>query len=288
MSNGYGYSGGGGRGINLRILIGLGIAVFGVIAYFMKTQVNPTTGEKQRVSLDAGDEIRLGIQAAPQMINQMGGEVPAGDPKTRLVKETGQRLVQSTEAARSPYKNDFAFHLLRDDQTINAFALPGGQIFITRALFDRLETQAQLAGVLGHEMGHVVERHTAQQMAKQGLGQSLVWAVTVGASDDSRKSQAAYAVGQMLNQVTQLGYSREHESQADSKGLQYMTDAGFTPEGMLGVMRVLQAASRGNRQPEFLSTHPDPGNRYEKTKEFIAKNFPDGVPSSLTQGVRLK
>src|SRR5947207_9007734 len=111
MSNGYGYSGGGGRGITLRILIGLGIAVFGVIAYFMKTQVTPTTGEKQRVSLNAGDEIRLGIQAAPQMINQMGGEVPASDPKTRLVKETGQRLVQSTEAARSPRSEEHTSEL---------------------------------------------------------------------------------------------------------------------------------------------------------------------------------
>src|SRR5213075_1584716 len=107
----------------------------------------------------------------------------------------GQNVVAHSLAGRSPY--EFDFHLLADAETINAFALPGGQIFITRALFDRLETQAQLAGVLGHEMGHVVERHTAQQMAKKGLGQSLVRAVTVGASDDSRKSQAAYAMSQM-------------------------------------------------------------------------------------------
>src|SRR5438445_408510 len=108
MSMGYGSygggGGGGGRGFNFRILIGVGIAIFGVIGYLMKTQVNPTTGEKQRVSLNAGDEIRLGMQAAPQMINQMGGEVPASDRRAQMVQQTGQRLVQSTEAGRSPYK----------------------------------------------------------------------------------------------------------------------------------------------------------------------------------------
>ncbi len=276
------------RGFNPRILIGLVVAIIGVIGYFMKTQVNPTTGEKQRVNLNVDQEIALGLQAAPRMIAEMGGEASPADPKAQLVRETGRRLVQSTEAARSPYKEKFEFHLLRDDRTINAFALPGGQIFITRALYDRLENQAQLAGVLGHELGHVIERHTAQQMAKQGLGQALVTAVTVGASDDYRKAAAAQAIGSMLNQVTQLGYSREHESESDSKGLAYMTQAGFTPEGMLGVMRILQEASKGSRQPEFLATHPDPGNRLEHIKEFIAKNYPNGIPSALTTGVRLR
>jgi predicted Zn-dependent protease len=283
MPFGYGNDG---RGFSPRILIGVAIAIFGLVGYFMKTQTNPVTGEAQRVNLNVNQEIALGLQAAPRMIAEMGGEVPPSDPDARLVRETGRRLVQYTEAGRSPYR--FDFHLLRDDRTINAFALPGGQIFITRGLYDKLENQAQLAGVLGHEIGHVIERHTAQQMAKQGLGQALVTAVTVGASDDYRKAAAAQAVGSMLNQVTQLGYSREHESEADSKGLQYMTQAGFTPEGMLGVMKVLQDASRGNRQPEFLATHPDPGNRYAKIKEFIAKNYPQGIPSSLTNGVRLR
>src|SRR5205085_11027195 len=115
------------------------------------TEVKPVTGEKQHIALNTDQEIALGLQAAPQMVAEMGGEVPSSDPQAQTVKEIGQRVWQSSDARRSPYK--FAFHLLADPKTINAFALPGGQIFITRGLLTKLENEAQLAGVLGHETG---------------------------------------------------------------------------------------------------------------------------------------
>lgn len=281
----YGYGGGSGRSINPRIAIGVIIAIIGVVGYFMKTQTNPVTGEKQRVSLTVDQEIRLGLQSAPQMAAQMGGVVSASDPRAKLVKETGQRL-----AAQLPRENPyrFDFHLLRDNQTINAFALPGGQIFITVALYEKLETQAQLAGVLGHEIGHVINRHSAEHMAKSQLGGALVTAVAVGASDERGGGMSAAMIGQVVNQMIQMKYGRNDESESDDYGLKMMADAGFNPQGMLGVMRVLKEASKGNRQPEFMSTHPDPGNRAEKVKAFLEKNYPKGVPATLTDGVPLR
>jgi predicted Zn-dependent protease len=142
-----------------------------------------------------------------------------------------------------------------------------------------LENEAQLAGVLGHEIGHVVHRHSAQQMAKQGLGQALATAAGVG-SNDARIAAAA----QIANQMRQLSYSRKDESQSDSTGLNYMVKAGYDPREMLGVMRILQTASGGSRQPQFLSSHPDPGNRLQALDAIIKKEFKPEDLQQLTKG----
>src|SRR5947199_356069 len=124
-----------------------------------------------------------------------------------LVSEVGRRIVERSDAARSPYVDNFHFHLLNDPRTINAFALPGGQVFITRGLFDRLKNEAQLAGVLGHEIGHVIERHSAQQMATGQLGQLLTTAVGVGASGGQDRGRTAAMAAAMANQMLTLKYS---------------------------------------------------------------------------------
>ncbi len=104
----------------------------------------------------------------------MGGDIdPRDDERAMMVSEVGRRIVERSEASKSPYVGNFHFHLLSDPKTVNAFALPGGQVFITQALYGRLQNEAELAGVLGHEIGHVIERHSAQQMATGQLGQML-------------------------------------------------------------------------------------------------------------------
>ena len=201
-----------------------------------------------------------------------------------LVSEVGRRIVDRSDASKSPYVGNFHFHLLSDPKTINAFALPGGQVFITRALFDRLGNEAELAGVLGHEVGHVIERHSAEQMATGQLGQLLTVAVGVGASggdDNGRKAQMATA---MANQMLTLRFSRGDETEADDVGLKYMAQAGYDPQQMLEVMKILKEASGGSNQPEFLQTHPLPETRLEDIQNQIKKNYPDGVPSDLTKG----
>jgi predicted Zn-dependent protease len=283
FGGGYNRGGGGGRGFIVRSIIAPVNAIGGVNSYISSRQVNPTTGEVQHVGMNEDQEMRLGLQAAPQMAREMGGAVAASDPDAQLVDRVGKRLVSSTEAGQSPYRENFHFFLLNDTGTVNAFALPGGQVFITRALFDRLENEAQLAGVLGHEIGHVIHRHSAQQMAKQGLGQALATAAGVG-SDDARVAAAA----QIANQMRQLSYSRDHESQSDSTGLDYMVKAGYDPREMLGVMQILKTASGGSRQPQFLSSHPDPGNRLQTLQQIIDTKYRGQNLDQLTKGVSLK
>lgn len=281
----FGDGSGQGRGPNLRIVIAVVIALVALVGYFANTQINPVTGEKQRVAMSVPEEKALGLEAAPQMARKMGGAIdPSTDGRARLVAEVGERIVQRSDARKSPYVDNFHFHLLNDPQTVNAFALPGGQIFITEGLFDKLTNEAQLAGVLGHEIGHVIGRHSAVQMAKGRLGQLLAVAVGVGASDDRGRGRTAQMAALMANQMLQLRYSRGDESQADAFGLRYMAQAGYDPSAMLDVMEILKEASKGPRPPEFLASHPLPETRLEEIKEVLDQTYPDGVPSSFKKG----
>ncbi|MHC5543406.1 M48 family metalloprotease, partial [Singulisphaera rosea] len=166
MSFGGDEGAGGRNGLNLRLVGAVVVALIGIVMYMTQTQVNPVTGKSQHVAMDVDQEKAIGLQAAPEMAAKMGGAVPRDDPRARLVAEVGARLVERSDASRSPYVGNYHFVLLEDPETVNAFALPGGQVFITAGLLDKLGTEGQLAGVLGHEIGHVVSRHAAQQMAK--------------------------------------------------------------------------------------------------------------------------
>jgi predicted Zn-dependent protease len=242
-----------------RIFIGAVIAIIAVVSYYMKTDENPVTGEKQKVSLTVDQEIVLGLQSAPEMISEFGGE--SRDSKLRdYVERVGKKLVSSTEAGKSPYK--FNFYLLADEKTVNAFALPGGQIFITTALLKRLKTEDELAGVLGHEIGHVINRHSAEHIAKQELTQGLIQATDIATGDAGMISRF---VGSMIN----MKYGRDDELESDRYGVKYMIQSGYKPEAIIEVMRVLKDASGGGNQPEFMSTHPSPDNRIEKLREII-------------------
>jgi predicted Zn-dependent protease len=264
---GYGNSyGGGGGGIHLRTIIGIVVVLFGIISYYGHESVNPTTGERQHVSMTADDEISLGLQSAPQMAAEMGGEASPSEPAAQEVASIGQKIVERSEAAKSPYH--YQYHLLNDTRTINAFALPGGQVFITRGLYDKLSDEAELAAVLGHETGHVVERHAAQQIEKSRLGQSIVLGTGIAASNQ-RNGFATWAMADLANQMMQLRFSRDDESQADQKGLQFMTDAGFDPRAMIDVMNILKQVGGGGNTPEFLQTHPDPGDRSEAIESWM-------------------
>ena len=133
----------------IRLLIGVAIVVFAYLKKCSQQEVNPYTGKTQAVSLSPEQEIAIGLQQAPSMAQQHGGLYPNDDAQ-KLVDKVGARLINNTVAKQSGYK--YNFHLLRDDKSINAFALPGGQIFITYALFSKLKNEDQLAGVLGHEI----------------------------------------------------------------------------------------------------------------------------------------
>ena len=263
-----------------RLVIALILAGIGLFMYYSQSEINPVTGEKQYVALSTDEEIALGLNAAPEMAAQMGGVLDPDHPQSRKVKEVGRRVWQNSDAIKSPYQYDF--HLLADSQTINAFALPGGQIFITRGLLNQMENEAQLAGVLGHEIGHVLNRHAAEHMATGRLGQLLAAAAGVAASEDA--GTGGHIMAQMVNQMIQLRYSRGDEIESDEYGLRYMAQAGYDPSAMLDVMKILAEASGGRGGPDFLATHPHPDARFENIKKFLATHYPDGVPAQLTTG----
>ena len=256
-----------------RLVIAAIIALFAIISYFGTSSENPLTGEKQRVALTPEQEIALGYKSAPEMAAQMGG-VSRNAQAVALVQRVGDLLVKQSVAAKSPYR--FSFHVLADPKTVNAFALPGGPIFITEGLLRQLKSEAELAGVLGHEIGHVIARHSSERLAKQQLTQGLIGALVVGSGDYTTAQ-----IGQMVGSMINMKYGREDELESDSLGIRIMAEAGYGPRGMVRVMEVLAKASGGSRQPEFVSTHPAPENRSERIKQEIAKRFPNGVPENL-------
>jgi predicted Zn-dependent protease len=240
--------------------------VVAAIAFFKfcsQSDFNEVLGVTQYVGISEEQEIAIGLESAPKMIQQFGGLHPS-EQGQRLVKEVGRKLATSSAAAQTPYQYDF--HLLADPQTVNAFALPGGQVFITSALFTKLETEDQLAGVLAHEIGHVVARHGAERIAKMELTQGLTGAAVI-ASGDYSTAQAAQMIGNLIN----MSYGRDQELQSDELGVRFMLEAGYDPHALLDVMKILEEASGGQRQPEFASTHPSPENRLGRIREAIEK-----------------
>ena len=267
-----------------RILIALVIAVISIISYYSVKQENPITGQTQHIAMDVDQEVALGLEAAPQMAQEAGGLDPDPDVQ-RLVTQVGEHVVSSSDAHDTPYQ--FHFYALADEQTVNAFALPGGPVFITRGLLSKLSTEAELAGVLGHEVGHVVGRHTAAQIAKSRLAQGLIGAAGVAGSDEYGHGQQTAQLAAFAAQMVQLKYGRGDEIQADTLGVRFMAEAGYDPRALIQVMRVLSESSGPSRGPEFLSTHPDPGNRSQVITAAIERRFPNGIPGNLTMGARL-
>jgi predicted Zn-dependent protease len=245
----------------IRIFIGLAIVAFAFFKKCANTEENPYTGKEQAIALSTEEEIAIGLQSAPQMAQEYGGLYP-DEQAQAYVDMVGAKLVDNTVARETPYQYDF--HLLADPNTINAFALPGGQIFITYALFSKLENEDQLAGVLGHEVGHVLGRHSAERIANSEFWQTLAQGASVGADAGGLVSG--------IGQNVLLGNGRGDELESDDLGVRFMLKAGYDPYEMIDVMEILKAASGGSsRAPEFQSTHPDPDNRIEKIKESIKK-----------------
>ncbi len=269
------------RRLLVRMVIGLVVALFGLLSYCTNVVENPITGEQQRVQLSPRQEVVIGLKSRNQLAQQHGGLYP-DETLQNYIDTVGKRVVQQSVASTAPYP--FEFHLLRDPQTINAFALPGGQVFITAALLSRLSTEAQLAGVLGHEVGHVIARHGAEHLARQNLGAALVNAVGIAASDSPESGRQAAVLAQAVNQLVNLKYGRNDELESDRLGFRFMTESGYDPEGLVELMRILSSASGGSRSPEFLSTHPDPGNRVERLQSLIQEEYPSGIPTELDEG----
>jgi predicted Zn-dependent protease len=229
--------------------------------------VNPATGERELSLVSESQEIQIGRESDPAITSQMGGLYP-DSALQQYIRGVGMRLAASSERPSLPWS-----YKLLDDDLINAFALPGGFVYITRGILGYMNSEAEVAAVLGHETGHVTARHSASQitrvqLAQLGLGIGSIFSSTV------RDYGGAAATGL---QLLFLKYGRDDERQADELGFRYMTRIHYDPNGMSNVMRMLQSTTPagGGGVPNWLSTHPDPGDRVQSNEQRITASGTD-------------
>lgn len=264
-----------------RLLMALALAAFALFSYFGSKEFNPVLQEDQYVGITPDQEIALGLQAAPEMAAQFGGVHP-DESAQRFLDSVCAALINKSDAGGAEWPYECS--LLADDQTINAFALPGGQVFLTVGLYNEFQSEGQLAGVLAHEIGHVVGRHSAEQMARVRLTEGLTGAAVIAAYDpENPNSIGAAQMAQLVGGMINMRYGREDEIESDRLGVRFMAEAGYDPRAMIRVMEILAEAGGPSRQPEFFSTHPNPDRRIENIEEAIAEEFPDGVPVGLVE-----
>ncbi len=253
------------------------LVLLGLLGLVLGTgcSVNPATGARSLTLLTWDREVAMGVEAAPSMTTEFGGETPDAEAQA-YVDEVGNRLLGGIEEGVPELPWTFT---LLDSAVINAFALPGGQVYLSRGLADKLTSEAEMAGVIGHEIGHVTARHGNQRISKQlGLNIGLgVAAIIVGAADedsDIRKygqiGVPALAIG---GNVVMLKYGRDEELEADMLGVRYMARAGYNPVGQRMVMETLKRASGGSSQPEWLSTHPESDTRITRINGLLRSEY---------------
>ncbi len=241
---------------------------------------NPATGEKQFTLVSEGQEIQMGLEADPSIVGSMGLDPDSG--RQRYVRELGMRLARVSERPNLPW----TFRVI-DDPVVNAFAFPGGHIYVTRGILAHLNSEAELASVLGHEIGHVTARHSVTQMTRQQVAQLGLVVGTVLRPDLARYTGiASQGLGLLF-----LKYSRDDESQADHLGLRYMRRAGYDAHRMPEVYTLLERVSQaggGGRVPDWLATHPNPVNRRGAIDREIAALPPDSIGTVVNRDVYLR
>lgn len=229
---------------------------------------NPATGENELVLISKQEEIRIGSEAAPDFEKEFGGRVK-NDRLQDYVSRIGR-----TVAAKSEREMPYEFALLRSE-TPNAFALPGGSIYVTAGLMSRMTNERQLAAVLGHEVGHVAARHSVQQLQQQ-MGASVL--IQLAGAAAGEKEKIAETAASVAANMALMSYSRDDEREADRLGIRYMEKADFNPWGMVELLTVLKSLSE--REPgsveSWFQTHPLTSERIERAEELIREQYEDG------------
>lgn len=246
------------------------------LAAFGQTRV---VAPKNRYNVQ--EDVKLGQQAAAQVMQQM--PILNDSEATNYLQSVGQRLVNAIppEFQHPEFRYSFRIVNARD---INAFALPGGPMFVNRGMIQAAQNEGEMAGVMAHELSHVALRHGTAQATKQnsigsqilGIGAILGGAVLGG--------QQGAALGQTLYGGYMLRFSREYETQADTLGAQIMARAGYDPRDLANMFKTIERTSGGGGTPEFLSDHPNPENRYNNIEREAAALRVSPEPIKITQG----
>lgn len=237
------------------------IVALAFLAITVACAVNPATGRRELMLVSESQEIQMGRESDPQVVAAYG---LVDDPELQeYVSRIGQQMARDSERPDLPW----SFKVV-DEPVVNAFALPGGFIYMTRGILAHFNNEAELAGVLGHEIGHVTARHSASQMSRQQLQQVAVVGGMIASEAFRNYGGIAVAGLQLMN----LSYSRDDELQSDRLGLRYMTREGYDPDELIGVFEMLAAvsgSSSGGRVPEWQLTHPYPENREDGIRQEI-------------------
>jgi predicted Zn-dependent protease len=241
-----------------RLRWAIAAVVSGAVLSALACAVNPATGERELMLVSESQEIQMGLQADPAIVSQFG--IYEDEGLQQYLDQIGKKMAARSERPDLPW----TFRLV-DDPVINAFAVPGGFIYITRGILAYFNSEAELASVVGHEIGHVTARHSAQQMSQQQLAQIGLIAGAVLVPDEY--SELVLGVGGAGMQLLFLKFSRDDERQSDDLGMRYMVRAGYDASEMPGVYTMLSRVSTaggGERIPEWQSTHPNPENREQR------------------------
>ena len=249
------------------------VGLLAALAFIVACSVNPATGERQLVLIGEGSEIRMGRDADGEITASLG---IYDDPDLQAyITQLGNKLAATSERPNLPW----SFKVV-DDPIVNAFALPGGFIYITRGIMAHFNSEAQLAWVVGHEIGHVTGRHSVEQLSRAQLAQVGLVAGVLIVPEQFQGALGAASVGL---QLMFLKFGRDDERQADDLGLRYIDRAGYDPREMPGVFAMLgrvSTAAGGGRVPEWLSTHPNPENRAQRIAQAIARSSTPGISTS--------
>ncbi|GAA4108467.1 M48 family metallopeptidase [Aquimarina addita] len=245
-------------GLKISIFLGLAIVVFASVTKCSNKTHNPYTDRAQDINISTDQEIAIGLQSAPEIIQQYGGLYPDKNLQD-YIDRIGNTLVNASIAKNSPYK--YEFHLLADPTCINTFTLPGGQIFITYALLSKLDNEDQVAGILGHEIGHVLGRHSAERIAKHAYWKTISANASVDTDFGSLTKE--------IDQNVLLDNSRLDELESDKLAIQFMINAGYNPQELIEIMKTLKNTTNPNRIIILKNTHPNPENKMAKIRDAI-------------------
>jgi predicted Zn-dependent protease len=271
-------------GINRRQLLhwaGLGVSAAVAQQVLVSCAVNPVTGQSQLMMVSENQELGIDKQQSPQQFSTDYGVVPDARLNAYLSR-VGREVAARSHRPQIP----FSFRAV-NAAYVNAYAFPGGSIAATRGILAEMETEAELAALFGHEIGHVSARHTAQQASKGMLTNLVLSGISVatsaaglGSSADLIQGLGGLGAGALL-----ASYSRDNERQADALGMEYMTAAGYSPQGMVDLMDMLRQTSK--RQPGALdlmfSTHPMSDERFASAQQAVATTYRDRTQQAVNR-----
>ncbi len=246
---------------NFFILVLLSIFSISCVA-----EIDPISGKKTYTLLSTQQEIEIGQKVVPSAINENDGLYPDREVQN-YIRQLGTKI-----ASYTPRRVDYQFYVVNSPD-INAFALPGGPVFITRGLLLKMEKESELAGVLAHELGHINARHHAKFLEKT-YGMSVLIGILGIALQGSDYASTVMSLAQVSAGLLQLKFSRDQENEADALGVRFTYQTGYDPKGLLSIFEKFKSLERG-MSVEWLSTHPLPDTRIRNVQQMIAQQYPD-------------